>query len=743
MKSDHKNINLIVKKIRSCNYNLIDQAINELINLNSARAYKRLLVNTVIDQTGTLWVNPRFVVTGPKQPAMDYAFWEIIGSAPINILINYGIYRNRIKTIRFKRHKSIAHWTHGIEKFPKGILNFKNLQQLYFDRCDIDNIPNEIGNLLKLKELTCNSRNLKSLPEELGKLKKLSFLDLSGCSIKTLPRPLSEMVSLIKLCLSDNQLKELPVGFDNLVSLKKLDISINQFSVVPKYLNSLSQVEELDLSSNYIVELKNIFNLSSLINLNLANNKIDRIPEDIKKIQTIEKLILDYNCPIINITCGFSKLKNLKKISFYGSQAIPRLTRKLFNNRNDVNQYFKKVRRYYKEPHHELTYIKPPVYSWSSRYNKTPKSRYKKEIQIQIDTIKALLSSEERENFEKGIKLLKQISDINIFIGSTKSYLEISRSGELKFSYHVESLKRISYLKLINYYVTQNIDMSRFNIDRVKELKFVLNIKKYKPLKELLIFKNLTKLELINCDSDTHFKAEIFKQIEELTISNSSMDEFRLTKEHAPKLKNIEFIRAKISKVSFVDLRNLNNITSKGYWYSDKSEIDLFKTHNCPQLSEISLYSNTLTDLEMSELPSLKHIDISVDLEKCKLKLNTISSLEKIILNSCNLTRIPDFITKNKHVKVLRLNDNKLDENKVEFNTLLGLNELSLDKNNFTSLPSDVYDMVNLKYLSINKQIAKLDVKIKQLKYLKKLNLGWNDNTYRKHYYLLKGITVY
>ena len=45
MISEYKCINGIVKKIRSCNYSLIDEAIEDLINLNSRKAFNRFLKN--------------------------------------------------------------------------------------------------------------------------------------------------------------------------------------------------------------------------------------------------------------------------------------------------------------------------------------------------------------------------------------------------------------------------------------------------------------------------------------------------------------------------------------------------------------------------------------------------------------------------------------------------------------------------------------------------------------------------
>ena len=528
MKSEHKRISSIVKKIRSCNYTFIDEAIQDLIDLNSSKAFNRLLNNTLIDKKGVLWVNPKFVVTGPKQPAMDYAFWQIIGNSPNKILLANGIYRSRIKTIRFKRHKSIAYWTHGMDKFPDGILNFKNLQRLYLGYCNINSIPDGISRLSKLQELTCESHDLKKLPTSIGKLEKLRRLNLNYCSLEKLPDSFANLKLLTFLNLSNNSLKKLPENFGNISLLKELYLSGNCLKYVPKFINELINLEVLGLASNEIAHLKNIFNLIALKKLNISSNKITKLPQEIEKLQTLESLNVNNNPGYIEMDSGLSKLNNLSYMSFFGSQATPRLTRKEFINRNDIIQYFKKIRRFHKESHDDLIYKKTPPYVWGSYRNKTTKRRYKKDIQNQIDFVSELINSRDNNNFKAGINILENIDDINVFIGSTKN-LYIDSDGCLVCDYDYDGYNKLAFIKLLNLYKRRNLDFKNFKIDRIKQLRIHVSEKKEDLLDELLIFKNLTSLTLSGIDSTECFELNVFSQIENLTISSSSFFDFHVS----------------------------------------------------------------------------------------------------------------------------------------------------------------------------------------------------------------------
>lgn len=743
MKSEHKRISSIVKKIRSCNYTFIDEAIQDLIDLNSSKAFNRLLNNTLIDKKGVLWVNPKFVVTGPKQPAMDYAFWQIIGNSPNKILLANGIYRSRIKTIRFKRHKSIAYWTHGMDKFPDGILNFKNLQRLYLGYCNIDSIPDGIYRLSKLQELTCESRDLKKLPTSIGKLEKLRRLNLNYCSLKKIPDSFANLKLLTILNLSNNSLKKLPENFGNISLLKELYLSGNCLKSIPKSISELINLEVLGLSSNEIAHLKNIFSLNALKKLNISSNKIIKLPQEIEKLQTLESLKVNYNPGYIEMDSGLSKLNNLSYMSFFGSQATPRLTRKEFINRNDINQYFKKIRRYHKEPHDDLIYVKPIPYSWNSYSNNPKKSNYKKDIQNQIDFVKELITSRDNNNFTAGINILENIDDINVFIGSTKNYFYIDSTGCLVCDYDYDGYNKLAFIKLLNLYKRRNLDFKNFKIDRIKQLSVHVPEKKEELFDELLIFKNLTSLTLSGIDSKDCFKLNVFSQIENLTISSSNFFDINISNNLLPKLKSIEFKSCVIDKIIFTNCKNLISIRSVGSdYHNERSLIKYFKVVNCPKLNEIQLLTryHDLSYFEITNTPNMNFLNLKGNLDLCKLEINSTQHLKKIILSDCGLTSLPQFVKESKLCEFLDLEGNKLNEDSTDFKGLTNLLDLNLNKNKFTTVPPSIYDLKKLKSLAISRQIKTIDHDIKNLKQLKEIHLGWNDNTLRKHYFLLKNL---
>lgn len=741
MISEYKRVNNIVKKIRSCNYTLIDEAIEDLIHLNSSKAYNRLLKNTLIDKKGVLWVNPKFVVTGPKQPAMDYAFWEIIGNTPNKILLANNIYRSRTKTIRIKRHKSIHDWTHGIDKFPKGILNFKNLQRLYLGYCNVDFIPDGIYKLSNLKELTCSSNDLKNLPKSIGKLDKLISLNLNYCSLKKLPDSFANLKLLKILNLSGNNLKKLPDNFGNISLLKELYLSNNCLKSIPKSISELINLEVLDLSGNEISHLKNIFSLIALKKLNISSNKIKKLPQEIEKLQILESLKVNYNSICIEMDSGLSKLNKLRYMSFSRSEATPRLTRKEFINRNDINQYFKKIRRFHKELHDDLIYIKTPPYIWRSYSNKSKKSLYKKDIQNQIDFVTELLTSRDNNNFTAAINILENIDDINVFIGSTKNYFYIDSTGSLVCNY--DKYNKLAFIKLINHYKRRNLDFKNFKIDRIKQLTIHVPEKKDELFDELLIFQNLTELKLLDLDSTDCFKFEIFSQIENLTISSSTFFDFNISNDLLPKLKSIEFISCEIDKITFTNCKNLMDIRSTGSrYYNERSIVKYFRVVNCPKLNEIQLLTrfHDLIYFEITNTPNINFLNLNGNLELCKLEVNSTQHLKKIILSDCSLTSLPQFVNESKLCEFLDLEGNKLNEESIDFKGLTNLLYLNLNKNKFTTVPSSIYDLKKLKSLTITRQIKTIDEKIRNLKQLKEIHLGWNDNTLRKHYFLLKNL---
>ena len=735
MESEHKQINQIIKLIRTCEYEAIDIAIDKLVDLKSDKALHRLLQNTVVDKRGILWVNPKFVVTGPRQPAMDYAFWQIIGKVPSRMLRKHGIFRDRIRTIRFKRHISYPHNYHSINKFPNGILNFKNLRLLDMGICNVSSLPDQIDRLSKLEQIICYSYCLDILPESIGRLSQLVTLDLGYCHLRKLPNSIVDLTGIKELRLNNNKIESLPAKFGNLTSLRELNLSGNELTEVPQMINQLSNLESLHLGGNKIDQITNIFDLSRLKNLSLSDNKINDIPNEIEHLESLISLNLNRNASDIKISSGFSNLEKLESMSFFGCNATPKLTRKEFNTRNHINQYFKKLRRFHQHTHDDLIYIKPTPNSWSSSYRKTPGRRYKKEIQSKINEIKSLL----RSNFSEAIKLLKNIKDINVFIGST--HIRIGSSGELHFDYYLNKSATI-FINLLNHYKKQKLDFKSLKLGKVRKIRLNLSQENQGVFEDLLIFKNLTALECDKIDSNSLFKSEIFKQINHLVINYPADLDIHITNYQAPELRSFKISEgaSRMTRIVFSELPRLESVTINNSWRSKNLTVDYFKVSSCPNLSKIKLSSRTLKYFELSQLTRLNHLDVEAKLDSCAVKTSDLPALQTIILAGCDLTSLPKFVKSSYSCEILNLFNNKLTGNLSEVSQLSNLSELDLRGNNYTNIPTTVYSLFKLTSLSIGANIKTVSEDIRNLTQLKTFVHGWNDKTCRKHYYLLRDL---
>jgi Leucine-rich repeat (LRR) protein len=136
----------------------------------------------------------------------------------------------------------------------------------------------------------------------------------------------------------------------------------------------------------------------------------------------------------------------------------------------------------------------------------------------------------------------------------------------------------------------------------------------------------------------------------------------------------------------------------------------------------------------------MNFLNLKGNLDLCKLEINSTQHLKKIILSDCGLTSLPQFVKESKLCEFLDLEGNKLNEDSTDFKGLTNLLDLNLNKNKFTTVPPSIYDLKKLKSLAISRQIKTIDHDIKNLKQLKEIHLGWNDNTLRKHYFLLKNL---
>jgi len=136
--------------------------------------------------------------------------------------------------------------------------------------------------------------NFKKWPIVSLETQKLSKIDLQANQIDEIPTDISLLHSLKTLSLKENKISFLPDEIWLLDSLEDFNVSFNYIREVHP-LRKMSSVHEIDLQSNEIVTVsKDLFLFPNLRYLNLADNKISKLPFDTIP-RTFDALILAGN----------------------------------------------------------------------------------------------------------------------------------------------------------------------------------------------------------------------------------------------------------------------------------------------------------------------------------------------------------------------------------------------------------------------------------------------------------------
>ncbi|XP_030381429.1 protein flightless-1 [Scaptodrosophila lebanonensis] len=254
-----------------------------------------------------------------------------------------------------------------LQKLEHLSLNHNNLDKLFGELTELaclrsldlrhnhlknSGIPPELFLLEELTTLDLSHNNLKEVPEGLERAKNLIVLNLSHNQIETIPAPLFiHLTDLIFLDLSHNRLETLPPQTRRLVNLKTLDLSNNPLELFqlrqlpslqnlevlsmsntqrtllnfPTTLDSLANLSELDLSHNSLPKVPDcVYNVATLIRLNLSDNEINELSASIEFWQRLESLNVSRNqlTTLPPALCKLPKLRRLfvndNKLNFEG-----------------------------------------------------------------------------------------------------------------------------------------------------------------------------------------------------------------------------------------------------------------------------------------------------------------------------------------------------------------------------------------------------------------------------------------
>lgn len=203
------------------------------------------------------------------------------------------------------------------------------------------------------KLLHFKNQNLTHFPEEILHHKNVTNINLEGNTIKEIPNWLTTLTDIKVLYLSSNQIS----CFAPLCKLPKLEVlhlNNNKINKIPTEIKQLKKLKRLYLSHNFLTKLNSsIGHLTELKQLLLARNQLREINTAIGSLKKLEHLNLFHNS-LNELPESIGKLERLKflQLSKNSLKKLPDSFRylnelsilELFSNQiNSIGNLFKRL----------------------------------------------------------------------------------------------------------------------------------------------------------------------------------------------------------------------------------------------------------------------------------------------------------------------------------------------------------------------------------------------------------------
>lgn len=239
---------------------------------------------------------------------------EIIGTP-----LTTNQFQTLIELLSEKPHfKKLSINNANLKSIPSTISRLKHLETLDIPRNQIQTLPKEIGDLMNLKTLRLyNCRRFHTFPDELGQLNQLINLDFAGtrieylpnfsgctalkvitgnaCRLKAFPEGIEACINLKNIHLGGNNITKIPAELGQITGLEMLDVANNRINNIPDELASLTNLYAFLISHNQFTAFPEIFfnYKSSLTNLWLHGNDINRLPVEIADFERLDFILVD------------------------------------------------------------------------------------------------------------------------------------------------------------------------------------------------------------------------------------------------------------------------------------------------------------------------------------------------------------------------------------------------------------------------------------------------------------------
>jgi Leucine-rich repeat (LRR) protein/predicted DNA-binding WGR domain protein len=138
-----------------------------------------------------------------------------------------------------------------------------------------------------------------------GESGEITELDLSDKNLKEFPKFLTRMTSIRKLIFNDNPIGTLPPEIKNMINLEELYLEKCGLLELPEEFAELPKLRILDVSGNFGTPEGE------------EEHQDFVLPENIGKLQSLEKLTYNYLENLDKLPAGLSELKNLEEIEMY------------------------------------------------------------------------------------------------------------------------------------------------------------------------------------------------------------------------------------------------------------------------------------------------------------------------------------------------------------------------------------------------------------------------------------------
>lgn len=162
------------------------------------------------------------------------------------------------------------------------------------------------------------SRNLSlDVPRDfIQSCKHLRDIKFTNNDARKLPVSLSRAGKLTYLDVSNNRVEQLEhAELNNLTGLLKMNLANNRLIHIPPYFDVYQSLRSLNVSSNFLDKFPPFLcQLQSLVDLDLSFNAISHLPDEIGNLKNLEKLLITNNKLTDEVPQGFRKLTSLREL---------------------------------------------------------------------------------------------------------------------------------------------------------------------------------------------------------------------------------------------------------------------------------------------------------------------------------------------------------------------------------------------------------------------------------------------